>query len=386
MLTLRPMRARDPEEHHRTATQLELFFDLVAVIAIAAVTEAFHHSLSEGHGPEMLGNFAFLFVAIWWAWMNHSWFASAFDNDDGLYRLLTMVIMAGFLVFAAGAGEIFRTIDFKYGVGGWIIMRIGMMALWLRASRHEPGLKRTAMRYFWGIAIAQTAWTVLYFTQPPGSASFLMGSVVIFAIEFSVPVVAEAANVTPWHRHHIMERYGLLNIIVLGEVLVSLSLSLGHLYEGAFDASFIITAISGLGIVFALWWAYFVEQEHLASRDFGRAFIWGYGHVFVFASGALLAAGMGAYTDVLTHHAHIGARAALVFVNLPVAAYFLTLWAIRDRFQALGWHGYVLPCAAGALVAAEIAGAPLPVTAVIAVAAAALRRPEPAPSASADAH
>jgi low temperature requirement protein LtrA len=183
-----------------------------------------------------------------------------------------------------------------------------------------------------------------------------------------------------------MERYGLLNIIVLGEVLVSLSLALGHLYEGTFDVAFIVTAVSGLAIVFALWWAYFVEQDHLENRDFGRAFLWGYGHVFVFASGALLAAGIGAYTDALTHHAHIDARGALVFVNLPVAVYFLTLWLIRDRFHGLGWHGYVLPGAAVALVLAGAGGAPLPLTAVIAVAAAALRRPAQASATEADAH
>lgn len=78
-----PMPPRDPDEHHRTATTLELFFDLVSVIAIAAAA-GFHHSIAKGHGLDGLPRFAFLVMAIWWAWMNFTWFASAFDNDDPL--------------------------------------------------------------------------------------------------------------------------------------------------------------------------------------------------------------------------------------------------------------------------------------------------------------
>jgi hypothetical protein len=61
---LRSMHARDQNEIHRVATPLELFFDLVAVIAIAAVTASFHHAISHGHGMEMLPNFLFVFAAI----------------------------------------------------------------------------------------------------------------------------------------------------------------------------------------------------------------------------------------------------------------------------------------------------------------------------------
>src|SRR5690606_30937591 len=102
--------ARDPQERHRVATQLELLFDLVSVIAIAAVTAGLHHAISEGQGLEKLPVFAFLFTAIWWAWMNFTWFASAFDNDDPGYRVLVMLIMAGALMFAGGAGHIFETL------------------------------------------------------------------------------------------------------------------------------------------------------------------------------------------------------------------------------------------------------------------------------------
>ena len=99
---LTTMRARDPAETHRPATPLELLFDLTFVVAIAAVVPEFAHAIVEGHPLEGLVGYLLAFFAIWWAWMNFTWFASAFDCDDALYRVLTFVQMAGVLVLAAG--------------------------------------------------------------------------------------------------------------------------------------------------------------------------------------------------------------------------------------------------------------------------------------------
>jgi len=334
---IQPLRPRDPNERHRAATQLELFFDLISVIAIAAITAAFHHAISDGHGVEMLGNFVFLFVAVWWAWMNHTWYASAFDNDDAICRILTFVIMSGFLLFAAGAASIFETLNFRYGLAGWVIMRLGMAALWMRAAKAAPEYRTTAHRYAAGIVIAQGLWCLLYFAVPAGSAAFLYLGIAVFLVEFSVPVHAEHARQTPWHRHHVIERYGLLNIIILGEVLLSISFMLGHLYDGDFSAGLVSCAIASLVIVFSLWWVYFLEHEHLVSNRFSTAFVWGYGHILVFFGGALLAAGLGAHFDLLTHHSKITDAVAGGWTNAAVALYLGGLWMVRDRFMTGGW-------------------------------------------------
>lgn len=85
-----PMRPRSPDELHRAATPLELFFDLVFVVAIAQAGYALHHSLAEGHILQAVINYFAVFFAIWWAWMNFSWFASAYDNGDVPYRLAVL--------------------------------------------------------------------------------------------------------------------------------------------------------------------------------------------------------------------------------------------------------------------------------------------------------
>lgn len=366
-LKLIPLVARSPDEPHRASTQLELFFDLVSVVAIAAVTESLHHAISEGHGLAAFPNFVFLFLAIWWAWMNFTWFASAFDNDDTLYRVLTIVIMGGALTFGGGADKIMETLDFGYGLLGWIIMRLGMIAMWLRAAAAGPEHRATALRYAAGIFFAQVLWTVFYFTTVPGSAVFFAAGFFCFVVEWMVPVVAERAGTTPWHRHHIMERYGLLNIIVLGEVLVSISLMVSHVYGGHFDAGFVREAIAALVLVFVIWWIYFIETDHLNSTAFKRVFLWGYGHVFVFGSGAALAAGLGAYMDVLTHHSHVTGPEAAAWINAAVAVYLAALWGIRDRFARIGWRRGVLLGAAAVFVLAAVAGLPPWGTASLAV-------------------
>ena len=367
---LRPLLARDPKEKHRASTQLELLFDLVSVIAIAAVTETLHHGISQGHGIAMLMNFIAIFAAIWWAWMNFTWFASAFDNGDALYAALTMVIIGGAVVFAGGVASITSSMDFSYAIAGWIVMRLGMIALWLRAAHSNPAYRDTALRYAAGIAIAQVLWTVLYFTTPPGSGTFLALFGAIFLVELLVPVVAERARETPWHRHHVIERYGLLTIIVFGEVLVSISLMFGKLYEGHLDLPLVMAAVSGLAIVFSLWWIYFLEGEHLGTTDFRRAITWGYGHVIVFASGALVAAGLGAVMDALTHHSQIDGAIAARWVGVPVAGFLFGLWLIRDRFLA-GAMRHLLLAAAIVVACLAIFGAPiwLDAAAVVAIAA-----------------
>ncbi|MEH3033517.1 MAG: low temperature requirement protein A, partial [Aeromicrobium erythreum] len=94
---LHPMQARDPEEPGRTASTLELFFDLVFVVAVSIAAVSLHHELTEGHVVHGVVAFASVFFAIWWAWMNFTWFATSFDTDDWLYRVLTFLQMGGVL-------------------------------------------------------------------------------------------------------------------------------------------------------------------------------------------------------------------------------------------------------------------------------------------------
>ena len=353
--SLHPMPPRNPDEGHRAATPLELLFDLVSVIAIAAAAVGLHHAIAEAHLVDGLIKFCAAFFAIWWAWMNYTWFASAYDNDDMLFRLLTMVIMSGALTMAAGIPAFFESLSLTLILIGYVIMRLGMVALWLRAARHDPTRRPTALVYANGIALVQVVWVGLWLLQPLPTAVFFGLFGVAVVLELAVPVLAERKQTTPWHRHHIIERYGLLNIIVLGETLLAASIALQQSTGAHFDIRLVHIALSALVILFSLWWLYFADDDHLHDKKLSQAFTWAYGHVLIYASGAAVGAGFAVLVDVVTDHAKISLLAGDYAVAVPVSIYFFALWLVRDRFVRPGAGQFVLPLFAVLVLIAPLA-------------------------------
>jgi len=338
-----PMKARDVNEHHRAATSLELLFDLVSVIAIAAAAAGLHHSIAEAHFGEGIAKYLAIFFAIWWAWMNYTWFSSAYDNDDTVFRLLTMVIMSGSLTLAAGVSPFFESSNLFLVVAGFVIMRLALVVLWLRAARHDLPRRQTALWYAGGIFVAQIYWVALLLVQPLPPAVFYVAFAVGAILELSVPLLAERKASTPWHRHHMIERYGLLNIIVLGEILLSGSIAINKAFSGHFEIALVHTVLVAMVTVFSLWWLYFSREEHLKGQDLSSAFSWGYGHLLIYLSGAAVGAGFAVLVDIITDHAKVPLIVGDYAVAVPVALYLAGLWLVRDRVVLQGAGRFVLP-------------------------------------------
>ncbi|MEJ2863397.1 low temperature requirement protein A [Actinomycetospora flava] len=217
----RLMRPHDPEQHHRSATPLELLFDLAFVVAIARAAVEMHHAIAEDHVAQGILTYLVVFFAIWWAWMNFTWFASAYDCDDVLYRVLTIVQMAGVLVLAVGIPAVFRDFDITLVVVGYVIMRVPLVLQWLRAAREDPERSATCRTYALGITVVQILWIGLVFVPVPW---VFAGLAVLVAAELAIPIYAESRGLpTTWHAEHIEERYGLLTLIVLGEVILGVT-------------------------------------------------------------------------------------------------------------------------------------------------------------------
>jgi low temperature requirement protein LtrA len=214
------MAPRDPHEPGRSASTLELFFDLVFVVAVSIAAVQLHHSLTEGDVLDGLATYGLVFFGIWWAWMNFTWFATSFDTDDWLYRVLTIVQMAGVLVLATGIEPAFADADYTLPILGYMVMRLAMVAQWLRASRSDASIRRTAQVYAGGIAAVQVLW-LLQLTLPEVPGRIML--VLLIGIEVAIPVIAQRRGTAPWHPHHITERYGLFTLILLGESLLASS-------------------------------------------------------------------------------------------------------------------------------------------------------------------
>jgi low temperature requirement protein LtrA len=320
------MTARDTSEKHRASSPLELLFDLTFVVAIALVAAQLAHGIEGGHVLEELGPYLAVFFAIWWAWMNFTWFASAYDTDDVPYRLLVLLQMAGVLVLAAGVPSAFEAQDFTAVTVGYLIMRVGLVALWIRAGVQHPEGRATALRYAAGITVVQAMWIGrLAFGEAAPWWLFLVCAVA----DLSVPLWAERTGTTAWHPHHIAERYGLFTIIVLGESVLAATTGVqASLAGGGLSPDLVVIAVSGLAVLFALWWLYFSEPAGdglEGHRDL--SYIWGYGHFAIFAALGALGAGLEVAVATAGHHAEVDPVVVGYAVAVPVAVFLVVLWA-----------------------------------------------------------
>jgi len=320
------MTARDTREEHRASSPLELLFDLTFVVAIALVAAQLAHGIAAGHALEELGPYLMVFFAIWWAWMNFTWFASAYDTDDVPYRVLVLLQMGGVLVLAAGVPSAFEEQDFTAVTVGYLIMRVGLVALWIRAGIQHPAGRATAFRYAAGITVVQAMWvTRLSFGEAAPWWLFLVCALA----DLSVPLWAERTGTTAWHPHHIAERYGLFTIIVLGESVLAATTGVqASLAGGGLSLDLVAIAVSGLVVLFALWWLYFSEpagdglEEH---RDL--SYLWGYGHFAIFAALGALGAGLEVAVESAGHHVDVDSTVVAYAVAIPVAVFLVVLWA-----------------------------------------------------------
>ena len=325
------MSGRDPHEPHRGATPLELLFDLTFVVAFGAAGNELSHALAEGHVASGLVGFGFAMFAICWAWINFSWFASAYDTDDWAFRLLTMVQMAGVLILALGLPETFVSIDAgdhidnRVMVAGYVVMRVAMVGQWLRAMREDPARRECARIYVVCLVVSQAGWAALAVAETSVATFFLL-ALLLFLIETAGPVLAETrGGGTPWHPHHIAERYGLLAIITLGEgILGTVAVMSGLVHDPAvgWTTDAVIVLAAGVGLTFGMWWIYFmIPWAEILHHHRERSFFWGYGHILIFASIAATGAGLHVAQYYLEGHSQLSITGTVLTVVVPFAVF-----------------------------------------------------------------
>lgn len=338
-----PMRPRSPEEKHRVSTPLELFFDLVFVVAIAQAGAALHHGFAEGHITDSIFSYLSVFFAIWWAWINFTWFASAYDCDDVPYRLMTFVQIIGALIIAAGVPQAFEYADYTVVVIGYVVMRLSLVTQYIRAMLNTPSRQVTGMRYIVGTIACQIAWIGLVFFQGQWFHPYIF--ILLVIAELFVPIWAARAGATSWHPGHITERYGLFTIIVLGESILSTSLGIqAAIGAGEFHTNLIPVIAGGILIIFSMWWAYFDWSMEDVLNSIRVVFLWGYGHYFIFASIAAAGAGLAVEIDYVLHHAEIDSTTAGMMITIPCILYLLTLWTLHAKPQTgFRFRHYLIP-------------------------------------------
>lgn len=333
-----PMTGRDPHERGRVASPLELLFDLTFAVSFSTAAANFAHLVSIGHIATALVGFGFCCFAIVWAWINFSWFASAYDTDDWLYRLVTMVQMVGVVVMALGMPAMFHSLeeghhfDNRVMVAGYVLMRLAMLAQWARPYRNDPGRRNTIRQYIVTLGVAQVGWIVLCLL-PLTIWQTMAAAAVLVAIEVSGPVIAEFKHDgTPWHAHHMVERYSLLAIITLGEGVVGTVATLADVTSEGWTAQAVMVVIAGIGLTFAMWWVYFAATmpdvlHHHRERSFG----FGYVHLLTFSAIAATGAGLHVAGYVMEGEATISTAWAVAATAIPVAIYIVSIFILWNN-------------------------------------------------------
>jgi low temperature requirement protein LtrA len=186
------------------------------------------------------------------------------------------------------------------------------------------------------VGAAQVGWVLVAILSPPVALTLVLFALLV-AFEMAGPFVAERKSQTPWHAHHIAERYGLLVIITLGEVIIGTVASINAVVHGeagwTVDAA--LLALAGVGLTFGSWWAYFtVPWAEPLVRHRERGFTFGYGHLFVFAALAGMGGGLHVAAYALEGEAEIGPVAVVLSVAIPFTVFvaaFYVLYSILMR-------------------------------------------------------
>jgi low temperature requirement protein LtrA len=372
--------ASEPRSHHRAphaprlsaarregerVTPLELFFDLVFVLAITECTSLMsHHPTWSGLAQGLL-----VLGVLWWAWTSYAWLTSVIDPEAGAVRLVFFAAMAAMLIAAICVPEAFGdlALPFALAIG---LFRVAHIALFTIVSTDQPDLRRStaALGVSTAIAVSLLA-AAAAFDGIPQAAIWVLA----LALDFGGPYFfgVEGWQLVPGH---FAERHGLIVIIALGESIVEI----GAGAAGELDLGIGVAAVLGVGVAAAMWWLYFdvvalVSAQRLSEAEPGREQnalardSYSYLHLFLVAGIVVTSFGLkavightGEHLDWVTSFALLGGT----------AMYLLGLVAFRYR-QKRTWNHNKLIFAA-VLTALIPVGTAIPALATLAISAAVL--------------
>jgi low temperature requirement protein LtrA len=255
-------------------------------------------------------------------------------------------------------------------IAGYIVMRVSMIGLWARVAVQDPDRRACARDYIVSILVGQVLWCTLFVLDLPVTLTFALMTIPL-VIETSGPVIAEKRHGgTPWHPHHIAERYGLLVIITLGEGIIGTVAAMSayvHVPDVGWTLDAVVILAAGILLTFGMWWSYFaLPWGDMLHHHPERGIFWGYGHMVIFGSITATGAGLHLAQYYLEHHSALGTTGTVLAVVLPFAVFstalYVMYWVSMRVFDA--FHlALVLGTAVvlGVAVALAAGGASLPV-------------------------
>jgi low temperature requirement protein LtrA len=337
--------SQNDADKQRTATWLELFFDLAFVLVVAELAAGLRNDLT----IQGVLVFAGLFTSVWWAWAGFTFYANRFDTDDIVYRLAKLTAMLAVAGLAASASDATGDLAAQFALCQ-AALRIVLVYLYLRAYRHVVQARTLIAVYVVAEGLAGALW--LAGAVAPAPARYLCWAAAV-AAEAAAPVMATLRSAgLPLHFEHLPERFGLFVILVLGESIAAIAVGV---HETHWGPATVTVAILGFIVAVSLWWTYFdlagAGATHtLADRGGHRSTllhdIYAYGH-WPIALG-LAAAGVGLEGAILEGGQPTLASGSRWVLCGGVALYLLAISAIQGGIagslrSSLPWPGIGVP-------------------------------------------
>ncbi len=232
---------------HRHATWLELFYDLVYVVAIAVLA----HQLSDDVSIQGLAVFVGLFIPVWWSWAGYTIFSTRFGEDDNFQRGMILLQMLASAAMAVQLPQAFGSGSAGFAVA-YVATRATLIVLYFRAREQYPEANRLTAFLLAGYTAGASLWLISIWLDAP--LRYIFWAVGIF-IEFATFILArKVARQFPVHTVHLPERVGLFTIIVLGESILAIIMGVGDVN---WNPLAVVAAFTGFAIVTSIWWNYF---------------------------------------------------------------------------------------------------------------------------------
>jgi low temperature requirement protein LtrA len=241
-----------------SVTPLELFFDLVFVLALTQCTALMaRHPTWEGLAQGLL-----VLGMLWWAWVGYAWLTSVVDPEEGAVRLVIVAAMAALLVVSLCVPRAFGD-DALVFACAYGVVRGAHIALFVLASRDDPRLRRSVTGLAGGTALGVGILIAASFAD--GGLQLGLWALAL-ALDMGEPYLfgSEGWKLVP---RHFAERHGLIVIIALGESIVAIGVGA----EGGVDAGVVAAAVLGMAVAAALWWLYFDVVALVAERRLSKA-------------------------------------------------------------------------------------------------------------------
>jgi low temperature requirement protein LtrA len=320
------LRTTVAEEGERHATWLELFFDLVFVVAITEAAQV----LVADHSTLGFLRFAGLFVPVWVAWQGYMAYADRFDTDDVLFRVALLTAMLAIAAMAVLIPDVARGVHTVGFAVAYAVLRSIMVALYGRAWRSVPEARPLIRRYGIGYSIGIAIWLVSVAVPTPYRYA-VWGVALVFELSLP-PLSVRIHRRIPVSGSHLPERWALFTLIVIAESIASVALSV----SGAqWRLESVVAAVLGFVVVAAVWWLYFDRQSHVVLRGTPAPLIYSYAHLPLLIALAAVSAGVRLMiAQAGADHLDTGARVALLG---GVALYALSLIGTRS-VTATGSH------------------------------------------------